>query len=170
MATTELTHKYFVKDNGNYVDICTKFNGVRVLKITGFNTLGKPVNVYTEQWVGSQQEDFMIATEVNGTPKIIRENSKLTLTYIISRKYASGLGANTPYDVQAMNDSLVSFLTDTDVWLASDYVGKQVHCYADGEVQEKTIKLKRGDSSYIIGEISFHALDKPAAFTTPAIP
>ena len=67
------------------------------------------------------------------------------------------------FDVRAVHDSFVSFLTDSDVWIKSAYLGnKYVHCVCLKEYKPTTVKLGRGDNSYIIGTITLHALDAPA--------
>ena len=65
MANTELSNKYFVRKNttDNWEDITTKFNGVKVLSIDGFNERGEAHNVYHEQWVSETKEDFLVATK-----------------------------------------------------------------------------------------------------------
>ena len=49
--------RYYAKntENGTFADITTLFDGVAVLKVDGFNAKGKPVNVYTAQWVNNQR-------------------------------------------------------------------------------------------------------------------
>ena len=57
-------NRYFVKNtaNGSFTDIATLFDGVAVLMLTGLSSKGKPVNIYSEQWVNEQEEDFLITT------------------------------------------------------------------------------------------------------------
>ena len=122
---------------------------------------GKPVNIYTAQWVNSQQEDFMITTFDNqNNPVVIRENVDIDITFIVRKKYAA---TQTNFDVQAVHDSFVDYMTNSDVWIKSGYLGnKYVHCVCLKEYKPTTVKLGRGDNSYIIGTITLHALDAPA--------
>lgn len=87
MSQQTTAGKYFVKDRleGGYFDIANMFEGVNVLKVDGMASRGKAVNVYNEQWVNSEREDFMIAG-TNG--KIIRAHQDITITFIVGRKYA----------------------------------------------------------------------------------
>lgn len=155
-------NRYFVKNtsNGTFADITTLFDGVAVLKLDGMLAKGKPVNIYTAQWIDSQQEDFLITTlDGSNNPVVIRENVDLELTFIVRRKYATGA-----IDVQSVHDSFVSYMTDSDVWLKSSYVGnKYVHCVCLKEYKPTTVKLQRGNDSYIIGTITFHTLDAPTS-------
>jgi hypothetical protein len=152
--------RYFVKNtnNGNFVDITTMFDGVAVLKLDGMLAKGKPVNIYTAQWIDSQQEDFMITTlNGSGNPVVIRENVDLELTFIVRQKYATGT-----INVQSVHDSFVNYMTGSDVWLRSAYLGnKYVHCVCLKEYKPTTVKLDRGVDSYIMGTLTFHTLDAP---------
>ena len=153
-------NRFFVKNtqSGTFQDITTMFDGVAVLKLDGMLAKGEPVNVYTAQWIDSQQEDFMITTlDDNDNPVVIRKNVDLELTFIVRQKYATGT-----IDVQTVHDNFVDYITGSDVWLKSSYVGnKYVHCVCLKEYKPTTVKLGRGDNSYIMGTITLHCLDAP---------
>ena len=71
----DLTNKYFVKntEGGSFQDVTTLFNGLRILKVDGFLAQGKPINIYTAQWVDEQEEDFLITTlDGNNNPVVVR--------------------------------------------------------------------------------------------------
>ena len=154
-------NRFFVKNtqSGTFQDITTLFNGVAVLKLDGMLAKGEPVNVYTAQWIDSQQEDFMITTLDNSdNPVVIRKNVDLELTFIVRQKYATGT-----IDVQTVHDNFVDYITGSDVWLKSSYVGnKYVHCVCLKEYKPTMVKLGRGDNSYIMGTITLHCLDAPS--------
>lgn len=166
-------NRYFVKNalNGSFVDITTQFQGVAVLMLTGMIGKGKPVNIFTQQWIDTQEEDFMITTEVTTTtngvqtsmPVVIRENVDIELTFIVRKKYASA-NAQSNFNVLTTHDTFVDYMTKSDVWLKSSYVGnKYVHCVCLKEYKPTTVKLERGNDSYIIGTITFHTLDAPTS-------
>ena len=136
------------------------FDGVAVLKLDGMLAKGEPVNVYTAQWIDSQQEDFMITTlDSSDNPVVVRKNVDLELTFIVRQKYATGT-----IDVQTVHDNFVDYITGSDVWLKSSYVGnKYVHCVCLKEYKPTTVKLGRGDNSYIMGTITLHCLDAPTS-------
>lgn len=152
--------RYFIKntENGDYQDITSLFNGVAVLKLDGMLGKGKPVNIYNEQWFDSQVEDFMITTlDENDNPIVVRENVNIELSFIVRQKYATGT-----IDVLETHDAFVDYVTGSDIWLKSAYVGnKYVHCVCLDEYKPSAIKLDRGTKSYIMGTISFHTLDSP---------
>ena len=151
---------YFTKnsESASWEDITSKFDGVRILRLDGFLAKGKPINIFTQQWLSNQKEDFLITTlDCSNNPVVIRENVDLDLTFIVRRKYAT-----SAIDVQSVHDSFVSYMTNSDVWLKSSYVGnKCVHCVCLKEYKPTTVKLQRGNDSYIIGTITFHTLDAP---------
>lgn len=152
--------RYFVKNtsNGTFADITTLFDGVAVLKLDGMLAKGKPINIFTQQWLSNQKEDFLITTlDGSNNPVVIRENVNIELTFIVRQKYAS-----TTINVQTVHDNFVAYMTNSDVWLKSAYLGnKYVHCVCLNEYKPTTINLERGANSYIMGTITLHALDAP---------
>lgn len=160
MANNTHKNRYFVKnaESGTFVDITTLFDGVAVLKLTGLSGKGKPVNIYTAKWVNNQEEDFLITTfDTNNNPVVIRENVNIELTFIVRQKYAS-----TTIDLNTVHDNFINYMTNSDVWLKSSYLGnKYVHCVCLNEYKPTTMNLERGDNSYIMGTITLHALDAP---------
>ena len=153
--------RYFIKksESGYFQDITTLFDGVAVLKLDGMLAKGKPVNIYNAQWTDSQQEDFMITTlDEHGNPVVLRENVDIELTFIVRQKYA----VNT-INVQTVHDNFTDYMTGSDVWLKSAYLGnKYVHCICMKEYKPTTVNLGRGENSYIMGTITLHCLDAPA--------
>lgn len=151
---------YFTKnsESASWEDITSKFDGVRILKMDGFLAKGKPINIFTQQWLSNQEEDFLITTlDDNNRPVVIRENVNIEITFIVRQKYAS----NT-IDVQTVHDNFVAYMTNSDVWIKSSYLGnKYVHCVCLNEYKPTTINLERGANSYIMGTITLHALDAP---------
>lgn len=157
---SDLKEIYYVRKTGDEVfhDITELFHGVRVLKMDGFLTRGKPINIFTQQWVGEQEEDFLITKDDgNDTPVVVRENVDIELTFIVKRKYA-------PHniDVQAVHDEFIDYMTGSDIWLGTEYMGgKCVHCVCLKEYAPTVAKLCRGDDSWIMGTLTLHALDSP---------
>ena len=155
-------NRFFVKNtqSGTFQDITTLFNGVAVLKLDGMLAKGEPINIFTQQWLSNQKEDFLITTlDDNDNPVVIRKNVDLELTFIVRQKYATGT-----IDVQTVHDNFVDYITGSDVWLKSSYVGnKYVHCVCLKEYNPTTVKLGRGDNSYIMGTITLHCLDAPTS-------
>jgi len=151
---------YFTKnsESASWEDITSKFDGVRILKMDGFLAKGKPINIFTQQWLSNQKEDFLITTlDDNDNPVVIRENVDIEITFIVRQKYADSV-----IDVQDVHDSFVDYMTNSDVWVKSAYVGnKYVHCVCQSEYKPTTVHLQRGDSSYIMGTIKLHTLDAP---------
>lgn len=152
----KINNKYFVKNtaSGSYSDVTTLFDGVNVLSVGNMSAIGKAVNIYTAQWVDSQTEDMIIAGD-----NVIRENVDITVTFVVGQRYA-----NATIDTQSVYDAFVNYMTNTDVWIRSAYVGKQVHCVALDGFEPKKVKLQRGSESYILGEIKLHTIEKPSLY------
>ena len=153
---------YFTKnsESASWEDITSKFDGIRILKMDGFLAKGKPINIFTQQWLSNQKEDFLITTlDDNNRPVVIRENVDIELTFIVRKKYATN---QENFDVLAKHDAFVDYMTNTDVWLKSAYMGnKYVHCVCEKEYKPTAIMLNRGDNAYMTGTITLHALDAP---------
>ena len=152
----KITNKYFVKNSANvsFADVTTLFDGVNILAVEGFDAKGKSLNVYYEQWIDGST-DFMITSN---SGQIVRENVSIKVVFVVGQRYA-----NSTIDTQTVYDSFVDYMTNTDVWIKSMYVGKQVHCVAIDKVEPKTVKLKRGANEYILGEMQLQALGAPTA-------
>ena len=147
------------REGNAFQNIETLFDGVRILKVDNMLARGKAVNIYTEQWVNSQEEDFLITTlDGNDNPVVIRENVDIEVTFAVRRKYA-----NSAIDVMSVHNAFVSYMTGSDVWIKSSYVGnKYVHCVCLNDYKPTIIKLNRGDSSFAMGTIVLHCLDAPS--------
>lgn len=157
--SNDLTNKYFIKtsESGSFVDITTLYQGVRILSIEGFFDSGKTVNVYSEQWVDGQQEDFMVGTlDDNDHPLVIRENTDISVTFIVGRRYA-----DIDIDVASRHDAFVRLLTSSDVWIKSTYAHKIAHCFCFEGYSPTVAKLFRGDRSFMMGTIKLHLLEEP---------
>lgn len=150
--------RYYVKNTsgGTYQDITTLFDGVAILKMEGMLSQGKPINIYTAQWIDSQVEDFLITTlDSNNNPIVIRENVDIDITFIVRQKYAA-----TAINVLTTHNNFVNYMTNTDVWIKSSYSGnKSAHCVCLKEYKPTTISLERGDKSYMMGTITLHCLE-----------
>ena len=156
-----MTYQVKNTSNGEFTNIETMFDGLRILKMDGFLAKGKPVNIYTAQWVNQQDEDFLITTiDNNDNPVVIRENTDIEITFIIRKKYATN--PSESFDVQSVHDAFISYMTDSDVWIKSSYVNnKYVHCVCLKEYHPTTQKMQRGEKSWIMGTITMHCLNAP---------
>jgi hypothetical protein len=172
----ELRDKYFVRKSASdaWEDITTKFDGVKVLSITDFNTKGKTLNVMTQQWLvidagtdekDYQNEDYAVGTEDGqGNPVVLRENIDISITFIVGNKYAT-----TAIDVVQVHDAFVNYLTDGALYIKSKYTNKEVKCVCLDEYKPTTEKLQRGNVSWMIGTIKLHTLAKPQVSVEPVL-
>lgn len=162
MADNTLRNKYLLKNtaNGTFQDVTTLFNGVRILTVDGMNQKGKTKNVYTEDWEYEQEEDFdIVMQDSSDTKQIIRENVDINVTFAVRQKYVRG---NTTIDVRNLHDIFVDYMTNTDIWIKSLYTNKNVHCVCLNDYKPTMMKLHRGNSSFALGTITLHCLDKPS--------
>lgn len=159
MADTSLLNKYFIKrkSSDSWQDISTAFTGLRVLKVDGIDELGDAVNVYDEQWVDKQAEDFMVTTQVNNADVIIRKNVDITVTFAISRRYVE-----SSIDEQTVYNSLQNYVNGGDFYFKTNFTSKEAHVICLKGMKPTTLDLQRGDRSYVIGTITLHTLDIPA--------
>ena len=150
----DIANEYLVKrGDGNFVTIASLFSGVRITKIDGFMRLGKPVNIYTSQWINSQTEDYKIA---NGNNQVIRENVDIDITFIVSDKYGA-------VNVRQQHDAFVAYMTNGALYIKSNYVDRTLRCVCLKEYQPTKVHLKRPTgSNYMTGTITLHALDSRA--------
>lgn len=148
----DLTGKYYIRftAGGKSQDVTTRYSGLRILAISGFAQKGEAINVYNEQWVNSETEDFMIAGS-----SIKRKNVNIEVTFIVSSRYSSGID---PYEVY---QSFIDDMTQKEVWLTSQYANKDLHCVSLESFEPTTVKLNRGNNGYILGKIKMHLLEPP---------
>jgi len=155
MANNDLIGVYYIKntENGNFQDITTLFDGVRVLQVSGVAAKGKAVNVYHEQWINSDKEDYLV-TSNNGI--IVRENVDIEVTFLVHQRYASD-----NIDVKTQHDLFVKYLTDKDVWIRTGYQNNVIaHCVCLDAYEPTTMKLQRNElANYALGTIKLHCLE-----------
>ena len=157
--TQGLENKYYVRKSTDdeWEDLTTKFQGVKVLKLDGMNEQGDAVNVYSEQWINSQAEDFLVTTQDGqGNDVIIRKNVELQLTFIAGTRYGA-------LDTQAIHDAFIEYTTKQgDFYIKSKYTGKEAHVVCLKGYKPTIQKLQRGAlNSFIMGTIELHTLDMP---------
>ena len=145
------------------------FGGVFILKIGGFTSLGKPINVYTAQWVNSQTEDYMVTSKVEINNQeydaIFRENVDLDITFIVRDKNG---GAT---DVRETHDAFIAYMTDGALYIKSNYTERTMRAVCLKEYKPTSIVLKRPlGSNYILGTITMHTLDVRAGENDGYVP
>lgn len=166
MAQT-LSNKYFVKKspNAEWEDLTAKFAGLKILKVEGMNEIGDALNVYSEQWIDSQSEDFMVTKKEQGSDVVIRKNVDILLTFIVSRRYTNKL-----INESLVYDAFVDYVTNGDFYIKSVYTNKEAHVVCLKGFKPTSVKLNRGWSSYIMATIELHTLDNPSTVdATPVV-
>ena len=148
----DIATKYYVRrGNQEFATIASLFGGVRILKIEGMTGVGSAKNIYTASWIDSQSEDYMVVGD-----SVVRENVDINITFIVSNKYGA-------VDVRQQHDAFVAYMTDGELYLKSDYIGRTLLCVCLKDYKPTTEHLKRtGNNDYIIGTITLHALDNRA--------
>lgn len=154
-----MNEKYYVRKSTSeaWRDV-VDFQGVRVLKVSGFGGLGKAVNIYTAQWVNSQAEDVAVTTlNAQQQPVVIRENVNVEITFAVSPRYATGA-----IDVQTQHDAFVDYMTSSPLYIRSLYANRDVYCVCLESYKPTMQKLHRGFDSYMTGTITLHTLNAPS--------
>lgn len=155
----DLSNKYFVKrqESDSWQDVTTLFDGIKILSIKGFNEEGESVNVYSEQWVNSQTEDFLVTTkDENDNDVVIRKNVDLEMTFIAGSRYS----ASGNVDTQTVYDLFKDYICKHgDFYIKSLYSGKYAHVVCLKGLKPTTEKLHRGNKSYIMATATLHTLD-----------
>lgn len=149
----DLSGKYFVRKSSSsaWEDVTTKFSGVKILSIDGFNELGEAQNVYTAKWINSQTEDYFLAGS-----SIVRANVDISVTFIVGERYGAS-------DTQTVHDAFISYMCKQgDFYLKSAYVNKYAHVVCLKSYKPTTQSLHRGRNSYIMGTITLHTLTSPS--------
>lgn len=157
----DLSNKYFVKrqESDSWQDVTMLFDGIKILSIKGFNEEGESVNVYSEQWVNSQTEDFLVTTkDENDNDVVIRKNVDLEMTFIVGTRYS----ANKNIDTQSVYNAFKDYICKHgDFYIKSAYSGKYAHVVCLKGVKPTTEKLHRGNNSYILATATLHTLEPP---------
>lgn len=157
----DLSNKYFVKrqESDSWQDVTMLFDGIKILSTKGFNEEGESVNVYSEQWVNSQTEDFLVTTkDENDNDVVIRKNVDLEMTFIVGTRYS----ANKNIDTQSVYNAFKDYICKHgDFYIKSAYSGKYAHVVCLKGVKPTTEKLHRGNNSYILATATLHTLEPP---------
>lgn len=155
----DLSNKYFVKrqESDSWQDVTTLFDGIKILSIKGLNEEGESVNVYSEQWVNSQTEDFLVTTkDENDNDVIIRKNVDLEMTFIAGSRYS----VSGNIDTQTVYDLFKDYICKHgDFYIKSLYSGKYAHVVCLKGLKPIAEKLHRGNNSYIMATATLHTLD-----------
>lgn len=153
MIQGNLQDKYYVRRtaSGEWEDLTTKFQGLHVLTLSGTNEKGDAENIFTQQFVDSQEEDYLLVGDT-----VIRKNVELSLTFICGERYGAS-------DTQQVHDAFIDYVTaHGDFYIKTKYTNKEAHVVCLKGYKPTTQKLHRGEGgSYILGTIELHTLDMP---------
>lgn len=150
----DLSNKYFVKreQGDEWSDVTQLFDGIKILKVSGFNEAGESVNVFTQQWMESQEEDYFLSGDT-----VIRKNVDLEVTFIAGTRYSE----NGDIDTQSAFDSFVEYIClHGDFYIKSAYSNKYAHVVCLKGVKPTTERLHRGTDSYILATATLHCIGK----------
>jgi len=155
---TELKNKYFVRlsEEAQWEDVTTKFDGIKILKISGMNAVGEAVNIFTQQWIDSNVEDMMVTTQDNqNNDVVIRQNVDISLTFIAGTRYS----ANNLTDTQETYDAFKAYICNNGgFYIKSAYTNKSAYVTCLKGFEPTTEDLHRGINSYILATATLHTL------------
>lgn len=162
--SNELSNKYFFRRNESqqWQDVTTLFDGIKILSITGLDDIGDSVNVYVQQWINSQKEDYMCANQdQQGNDVVIRKNVDLSLTFVAATRYSQ----NKNVDTQTVYNAFIDYVAKKGAfYLKSEYTHKQAYVVCQKAFKPTNIKLNRGLNSFILATIPLHTLDEPTSY------
>ena len=162
--SNDLTGKYFVRKNASaaWEDVTTKWTGIKVLAVDGFNELGEAINVFKQQWIDGTEDITVTEQDGQGNDVIRRANVDLKLTFIVSRRYAP-----TEINEKTVYDNVINYMCKTGAfYIKSVYTGMQANVINLKAVKPTAQKLNRGKNSYIMATIELHCKSVPTTFNT----
>lgn len=160
--SNNLTGKYFIRKStsGSWEDVTTKWAGVKVLSIDGFNELGEAINVFKQQWMDGTEDITVTEQDGQGNDVIRRANVDLNLTFIVSRRYAP-----TEINEKTVYDNVINYMCKTGAfYIKSVYTGMQANVICLKAVKPTVQKLNRGSNSFIMATIELHCKSAPTTF------
>jgi hypothetical protein len=160
--SNDLTGKYFVRKNASaaWEDVTTKWTGIKVLAVDGFNELGEAINVFKQQWIDGTEDITVTEQDGQGNDVIRRANVDLKLTFIVSRRYAP-----TEINEKTVYDNVINYMCKTGAfYIKSVYTGMQANVINLKPVKPTAQKLNRGKNSYIMATIELHCKSAPTTF------
>ena len=160
--SNELTGKYFVRKNASaaWEDVTTKWAGLKVLSIDGFNEQGEAINVFKQQWMDGTEDIVVTEQDGSGNDIIRRANVDLQLTFIVARRYAS-----TEINEKVVYDNVINYMCKTGAfYIKSVYTGMQANVISLKAVKPTVQKLNRGSNSFIMATIELHCKSAPTTF------
>lgn len=158
----ELTGKYFVRKNASaaWEDVTTKWAGIKILSIDGFNEQGEAINVFKQQWMDGTEDITVTEQDGQGNDIIRRANVDLKLTFIVSRRYAP-----TEINEKTVYDNIINYMCKTGAfYIKSVYTGMQANVISLKSVKPTVQKLNRGNNSFILTTIELHNKSEPTTF------
>src|SRR5574344_119498 len=77
--TKTISNVYYVKQGADaYQDFTTKWIGLTILKMDGFNKKGKAKNIYTRSWINSANDDVYV-------PDVVYfENPDMSISFMVN--------------------------------------------------------------------------------------
>ena len=155
-----IANEYLVRRGSqSFATIASLFSGVRILKIDGFTSVGKPINIYTAQWVNAQEEDYMVTSKVTvdnvDYDAVFRENVDISITFIVADRYGA-------VDVRQSHDAFIAYMTDGALHLKSNYAQRTMRCVCLKEYKPTVEKLQRSTGKNYI-KTSANATTVPAS-------
>ena len=158
----ELTGKYFVRKSTSaaWEDVTTKWAGLKILSIEGFNEQGEAINVFKQQWMDGTEDITVTEQDGQGNDVIRRANVDLKLTFIVSRRYAP-----TEINEKTVYNNIINYMCKTGAfYIKSVYTGMQANVISLKAVKPTVQKLNRGNNSFILTTIELHCKSEPTTF------
>ena len=144
--TKPISDVYYVKQGtDSYQDFTTKWVGLTILKMDGFNKKGKAKNIYTRSWINSANDDVYV-------PDVVYfENPDMSISFMVNDF------DNHSVNVEAVHDSFIDYMTTHKVMIKTLFLDKEATFICNAEYEPTTIALKRSvGNNYILGTLTMH--------------
>ena len=144
--TKPISNVYYVKQGTDaYQDFTTKWVGLTILKLDGFNKKGKSKNIYTRSWINSSTDDVYI-------PDVVCfENPDVAISFRVDDFESHSV------NVQSVHDNFIDYMTTHTVTIKTLFLDKEATFVCKAEYEPTTIALKRSDGgNYILGTLTMH--------------
>ena len=151
--TKPIADVYYVKQGTDaYQDFTTKWVGLTILKMDGFNKKGKAKNIYTRSWINSANDDVYV-------PDVVYfESPDMSISFMVNDF------DNHSVNVEAVHDSFIDYMTTHKVIIKTLFLDKEATFICNAEQDSTAKQLKRAaGNNYILGTLTMHRVTTTAS-------
>ena len=144
---SRITGKYFfkTKETDNWTDFVAYNPYFDILSVKGLDSLGAPMNIFTQQWVNSDSMDVYVPDTVH------RETNAVEINFIVWNKYSPNATAST---ISSNHDMIIKQFVGLTWWFKSLYSFRSCQLICQDVYEPTLVHLRpNGELSYITGTL-----------------